>query len=143
MLTAALVQKLQLPLLMLHSIWQRVPRCIREPVENFIKNQILARIPVFGQFSTDPELWPRVQQTALGILRRIVVDGDLAGAAWAFFQAVLRIFNVPAQLVVQILAKAAVAVGAISSIRWFFWATCYAPWGPDSPDFSATSAATC
>lgn len=104
---------LQLPLLVLNSIWQRVPRCIREPVENFIKNQILARIPVFGQFFTDPELWPRVQQTALGILRRIFVDGDLAGAAWAFFQAVLRIFNVPAQLVVQILAKAAGAVGAI------------------------------
>lgn len=104
---------LQLPLLVLNSIWQRVPRCIREPVENFIKNQILARIPVFGQFFSDPELWPRVQQTALGILRRIFVDGDLAGAAWAFFQAVLRILNVPAQLVVQILAKAAGAIGAI------------------------------
>lgn len=104
---------LQLPLLVLNSIWQRVPRCIREPVENFIKNQILARIPVFGQFFSDPELWPRVQQTALGILRRIFVDGDLAAAAWAFFQAVLRIFNVPAQLVVQILAKAAGAIGAI------------------------------
>jgi phage-related protein len=104
---------LQLPLLVLNSIWQRVPRCIREPVENFIKNQILARIPVFGQFFSDPELWPRVQQTALGILRRIFVDGDLAGAAWAFFQAVLGILGVPAQLVVQILAKAAGAIGAI------------------------------
>ncbi|MGD9948597.1 MAG: DUF4157 domain-containing protein [Desulfobulbus sp.] len=104
---------LQLPLLVLNAIWQRVPRCIREPVENFIKNQILARIPVFGQFFSDPELWPRVQQTALGILRRIFVDGDIAGAAWAFFQAVLRIFNVPAQLVVQILTKAAGAIGTI------------------------------
>ncbi|NTV97113.1 MAG: DUF4157 domain-containing protein, partial [Thiobacillus sp.] len=104
---------LQLPLLILNSIWQRVPACIREPVENFIKNQVLARIPVFGQFFSDPELWPRVQQTALGILRRIFVDGDLPGAAWAFFQAVLRIFNVPPELVVQILAKAAGAMAAI------------------------------
>ncbi|TCJ12328.1 DUF4157 domain-containing protein [Parasulfuritortus cantonensis] len=106
---------LQLPLLVLNSIWQRVPACIRDPIENFIKNQILARIPVFGQFFSDPTLWPRVQQTALGILRRIFVDGDLAGAAWAFFQAVLGILGVPAQLVVQILAKAAGAIGAILS----------------------------
>ncbi len=104
---------LQLPLLILNGIWQRVPACIRDPIENFIKNQILARIPVFGQFFSDPTLWPRVQQTALGILRRIFVDGDILGAAWAFFQAVLGILGVPAQLVVQILAKAAAALGDI------------------------------
>jgi len=104
---------LQLPLLILNGIWQRVPACIRNPIENFIKTQILARIPVFGQFFSDPELWPRVQQTALGILRRIFVDGDILGAAWAFFQAVLGILGVPAQLVVQILAKAAAALGDI------------------------------
>jgi len=104
---------LQLPLLILNSIWQRVPACIREPIENFIKNQILARIPVFGQFFSNPELWPRVQQTALDILRRIFIDGDIPGAAWAFFQAVLRIFGIPARLVVQILAKAARAIGEI------------------------------
>ncbi len=104
---------MQLPLLILSSIWRRVPACIREPVENFIKNQILARIPVFGQFFTDPELWPRVQQTALTILRRIFVDGDIAGAAWLFFQSVLRILGLPPQLVVQVLAKAARAIGDI------------------------------
>jgi phage-related protein len=104
---------LQLPLLILNSIWQRVPACIRDPVENFIRNQILARIPVFGQFFTDPELWPRVQQTALDILRRLFVDGDLPGAAWAFFQAVLRLLGLPPELVVQVLAKAARALGDI------------------------------
>lgn len=104
---------LQLPLLILNSIWQRVPECIRVPVEDFIKNQILARIPVFGQFFSDATLWPRVQATALDILRRVFVDGDLPGAAWAFFQAILSIFGVPAQLVVQILAKAAGALGDI------------------------------
>lgn len=104
---------LQLPLLVLNAIWQRVPACIREPIENFIKNQILARIPVFGQFFSDPELWPRVQETALRILRRIFVDGDLAGAAWLFFQSILRILGLPPELVVQVLAKAAAAIGDI------------------------------
>jgi hypothetical protein len=104
---------MQLPLLILGGLWQRVPACIREPIERFIQEQVLARIPVFGQFFSDPELWPRVQATALGILRRIFVDGDLAGAAWAFFQAVLRVLGLPAQLVVQVLAKAARAIGDI------------------------------
>lgn len=106
---------LQLPLLILNAIWQKVPACIREPVEKFIKEQVLSRIPVFGQFFSDPELWPRVQQTALDILRRIFVDGDLPGAAWAFFKAVLAILGIPARLVVQILAKASRAIGEILS----------------------------
>ena len=104
---------LQLPLLILNGIWQRVPACIREPIENFIQTQILARIPVFGQFFSDPELWARVRDTALGILRRIFVDGDIAGAAWQFFQSVLRILGLPPELVVQVLAKAARAIGDI------------------------------
>lgn len=104
---------LQLPILIMNSIWQRVPACIREPIENFIQTQILARIPVFGQFFSDPTLWPRVRDTALGILRRIFVDGDIAGAAWQFFQAVLRILGLPPELVVQVLAKAARAIGDI------------------------------
>ncbi len=104
---------LQLPLLILNALWQRVPACIREPIERFIQNQILARIPVFGQFFSDPELWPRVRDTALGILRRIFVDGDLPAAAWAFFQAVLRLLGLPPELVVQVLAKAAQAVADI------------------------------
>ena len=57
---------MQLPLLILGGLWQRVPACIREPIERFIQEQVLARIPVFGQFFSDPELWPRVQATALG-----------------------------------------------------------------------------
>ena len=39
--------------------------------------------------------------------------GDLAGAAWSFFQAVLRVLGLPPELVVQVLAKAAQAIGDI------------------------------
>ncbi|MBI5936920.1 MAG: DUF4157 domain-containing protein [Betaproteobacteria bacterium] len=104
---------LKLPVLILNGIWQRVPACIREPIENFIQTQILGRIPVFGQFFTDPTLWPRVRDTALGILRSLFVDGDIPKAAWQFFQSVLRILGLPPELVVQVLAKAARAVGDI------------------------------
>ncbi|HSV68970.1 MAG TPA: DUF4157 domain-containing protein, partial [Methylibium sp.] len=99
--------------LILSEVWNAIPCCIREPLKDFIVNQILARIPVFGQFFSDPTLWPRVRATALRILRQIFVDGDLAGAAWTFFRAVLRVLGLPPELVVQVLAKAAGAIGAI------------------------------
>lgn len=104
---------LQLPQLVLGAVWRLIPACIREPVQNFLVQQVLGRIPVFGQFFTDPELWPRVQQTALEILRRAFVDGDLARAAWTFFQAMLRVLGLPAELVVRVVAKAAQALGAV------------------------------
>jgi phage-related protein len=99
--------------LVLSSVWEAIPCCIREPIKNFVVNTILARIPVFGQFFTDPTLWPRVRATAMHILHQVFVDGDLAGAAWSFFQAVLRILGLPPELVVQVLAKAAQAIGDI------------------------------
>lgn len=102
-----------LPQLILSTVWEAIPCCIREPIKNFVLNQILGRIPVFGQFFTDPSLWPRVQRTAMRILRQVFVDGDLAGAAWSFFQAVLRVLGLPPELVVQVLAKAAQAIGDI------------------------------
>lgn len=104
---------MRLPQLVLSTVWNLIPCCIREPVKNFLFTQILGRIPVFGQFFSDPTLWPRVQATALRILRQAFVDGDLAGAAWSFFQAVLRLLGLPPELVVQVLAKAAQAIGDI------------------------------
>ena len=104
---------LQLPQLILSTVWQAIPCCIREPIKTFVVQQILGRIPVFGQFFTDPTLWPRVQATAMRILRRVFVDGDIPGAAWSFFQAVLGVLGLPPPLVVQVLRKAAGAVGDI------------------------------
>ena len=104
---------IQLPLLVLNSIWKKVPACIREPIENFVQTQILARIPVFGQFFSDPEWWPKLKQTAMRLLRRIFVDGDILGVAWDFFKEVLRLMGLPPELVVQVLAKALRAIGDI------------------------------
>jgi len=104
---------MRLPQLVLSGVWNLIPCCIREPVKNFLFNQILGRIPVFGQFFTDPTLWPRVQATALSILHQVFVDGDLAGAARRFFDAVLALLGLPPELVRQVMAKAAQAIGDI------------------------------
>ncbi len=103
----------QLPQLVVSSVWGLIPECIRKPVQDFLVNQILARIPVFGQLLALPDLWEKVKAKAMEILRKLFVDGDLAAAAWAFFQAALRLIGLPPELVVSLLANAAAAIGHI------------------------------
>lgn len=104
---------MQLPQLILGSIWNLIPACIRDPIKDFLVNQILRRIPVFSTLLELPDMWARVQATAMRILRQLFVDGNLAGAAWTFFSSMLRLIGLPPELVVQVLAKAASAIGDI------------------------------
>jgi hypothetical protein len=106
---------LQLPALILNTVWNLIPACIRDPIKDFLVNQILRRIPVFSTLLEIPDIWSRIEATALRILRQVFVDGNLAGAAWTFFRAILNVLGIPPQLVVGILAKAASAIGDILS----------------------------
>jgi hypothetical protein len=106
---------LQLPSLILNTVWNLIPACIRNPIKDFLVNQILRRIPVFSTLLEIPDIWSRIEATALRILRQVFVDGNLAGAAWTFFRAILNVLGIPPQLVVGILAKAASAIGDILS----------------------------
>lgn len=104
---------MQLPQLVLGRLWNAIPECIREPVKNFLLEQVLGRIPVFNQLLALPDMWARLQATALAILRQIFVDGDIARAAWTFFSAMLTVIGIPPDLVVQILVRASAAIGEI------------------------------
>ncbi len=97
------------------ALWGWIPACIRRPIQDFLLNQILRRIPLFSQLLELPDLWARIQSTALRILRQVFVDGNLAGAAWTFFRALLEFFGLPGRLVLGIVAKAARAIGDIIS----------------------------
>ena len=97
------------------AVWVIIPKCIVEPIKKFIINQILSRIPIFNQLFSLPDIWEKVKNTALNILKQIFVDGNLARAAWTFFSAILRIFNIPPELVSGILKNAATAIGDILS----------------------------
>ncbi len=106
---------MQLPMLVLSGLWNQIPECIREPIKNFLINVILRNIPVFSALLDLPDLWARVQATAFRILRQVFVDGNLAAAAWTYFSSLLRLIGIPPELVVQVLAKAATAIGNILS----------------------------
>lgn len=103
----------KLPDLVLGPAFWILPECLRKSIKEFLVEQVLKRIPIFSSLFEIPDLWARVQATALTILRRIFVDGDLAGAAWLFFSSVMRIIGLPPELVTGILARAAAAMGDI------------------------------
>lgn len=97
------------------GIWNRIPACIREPIENFIKDNILAQIPIFAQLMQIPDLWGRLTGMVTTILRQVFVDGNLLGAAWTFFSNLLSFLGIPPELVLNILNKAATAISDILS----------------------------
>ena len=102
-----------LPKLIFTAAWELIPECIREPIKNFLIEQILSRIPVFSQFAAIGQLWNRLQEAAFQILRSLFVDGDIAKAAWTYFKTLLGLIGLPIRLVTSILAKAAKAYGLI------------------------------
>ena len=71
------------------------------------------RIPFFQQFLSLGDIWAKVKDTALTILKQIFVDGNLFGALWTYFKAVLGLFGLPPQLITNIIVKAAQALGDI------------------------------
>lgn len=103
----------KLPDLLLGPVWKIIPACIKNPIKDFFLQQILARIPLFQQFQKIGDVWEKVKQVALRILRQVFVDGDLKGAAWTFFRSLLDILGIPPSLVTGIVSKAAKAIGDI------------------------------
>ena len=111
----------RLPDLVLGPLWRLIPAWIREPVKNFLLNQVLRRIPLFSQLLEIPNLVDRALAVARRVLLQVFLDGDLLGAAWTFFRAVLEFFGLPPQLVVNLLRNAARALGDIvrAPVRFF------------------------
>lgn len=95
------------------GIWHRIPACIREPLQKFLIEKILSKIPIFGQLMQLPDIWTRVSETVMTILRQVFVQGDLLGAAWTFFRSLLEILGIPPDLVLSIVNKAATAISDI------------------------------
>lgn len=99
--------------LVLGPLWRLIPRCIRDPLVDFITDQILARIPLFSQLVAIPNIWSRLVSTALSIIRSLFVDGNLARGLWRFFSAMLELIGLPPDLVLSILTKALAVAGDI------------------------------
>jgi hypothetical protein len=98
-----------LPFLLAEKVWSWVPACIRNPIVDFLVPIILRQVELFQELVRDDEAWQRTKAAVGRIVRLVFKDHDLMGAVKATFLLILRVFNVPPDLVATVVQKAAAA----------------------------------
>ncbi|MDM0001803.1 DUF4157 domain-containing protein [Variovorax sp. J22P240] len=95
-----------LPFLLAGALWKKIPACIRDPFVDWIVPLILRQIDLFKELGKDDEAWAKTKADVMNIVRKVFVTKDLKGAIRATFDLLLRVFNVPPDLLQQIKQKA-------------------------------------
>lgn len=98
-----------LPLLLGEKLWDAVPACLRDPFVDFFGKIIVGQVELFSELVKDDEAWKRTKDEVAGLIRQVFHTKDLVGAIKAGFLFVLRIFNLPPDLLAQVAAKAMAA----------------------------------
>jgi len=98
-----------LPTFLAEKIWHWTPACIRDPVVDFVVPIILRQVELFEELVRDNEAWQKTKAQVMGIVRKVFVDRDLLGAVRAAFDLVLRVFNIPPEMLSKVASKAAAA----------------------------------
>lgn len=87
-----------------------IPKCIRDPIKDFVVERILSQIPVFAQLVQLPAIWAKITPAFRAVIVSIFRDGNLFKAAWTFFRTVLDLLGVPPELVTKLIRNAAKAI---------------------------------
>ncbi len=91
--------------LLMGKLWHLIPSCIRDPFIDFLGLQILGRVPLFQAIAGTPEAWAKTKKDVQEIIKTIFVDFDFAGALKKVFVLMLRVLDVPLELLNAVLAK--------------------------------------
>ena len=86
-----------------------MPACIRDPIVDFLGPIILRQIELFQELVKDNEAWQRTKAEVGKLIQLVFKNHDLMGAVKATFYLVLRVFNLPPDLLVTVAKKAASA----------------------------------
>ena len=95
-----------LPVLLGEQVWNWVPSCIRDPIVDFLGPIILRQIEIFQELVKDNDAWKKTKAEVGKIIRLIFKDHDMMGAIKATFSLILRVFNLPPDLLVTVAKKA-------------------------------------
>ncbi|MER9247608.1 DUF4157 domain-containing protein [Mesorhizobium sp. M0590] len=98
-----------LPVLLGEAIWDRVPACVRDPIVDFLGPIILRQIEIFQELAKDNEAWQKTKEDVGKIIKLVFHDHDLMGAVKATFFLILRVFNLPPDLLLTVANKAVAA----------------------------------
>ncbi|WEJ15498.1 hypothetical protein N0Q91_18945 [Sinorhizobium sp. K101] len=98
-----------LPVLLGETIWNAVPQCIRDPIVDFLGPIILRQVELFSELVKDDDAWKKTKEEVGRLIKLVFHNKDLVGAIKAAFMFVLRIFNLPPDLLATVAAKAMAA----------------------------------
>ena len=84
-----------------------VPKCIKDPIMNWLTEVILKKIPVISEFIDLADKWPQIKAAALTVIKQVFVDGNLARGLWTYFRNLLSLLGIDPTLVTAVIAKAA------------------------------------
>jgi hypothetical protein len=84
-----------------------VPKCIKDPIMDWLTEVILKKIPVIAEFIDLKEKWPQIKAAALTVIKQVFIDGKLARGLWTFFRNLLSLIGIDPTLVTSVIAKAA------------------------------------
>jgi hypothetical protein len=104
-----------LPMLLAGWLWKKIPPCIRDPFVDWIVPLILRQIEIFRELVGTPEAWAKTKADVMNIVRLIFTTKDITGAIKATFNLILRAFNVPYELLVQVVKKAQAAWDTVTA----------------------------
>jgi len=97
----------KLPDFITGGLYSKIPKCIKDPIINWITEVILKKIPVIAEFIELKDKWDQIRSAALTVLKQVFVDGQLARALWTFFRNLMSLLGIDPTLVTTIVAKAA------------------------------------
>lgn len=98
-----------LPVLLGEAVWNAVPQCLRDPIVDFLGPIILRQIDLFSELVKDDEAWKKTKEEVGRLIKLVFHNKDLVGAIKAAFFFVLRVFNLPPELLATVGAKALAA----------------------------------
>lgn len=98
-----------LPVLLGEAVWNAVPQCLRDPIVDFLGPIILRQIDLFSELVKDDEAWKKTKEEVGRLIKLVFHNKDLVGAVKAAFFFVLRVFNLPPELLATVGAKALAA----------------------------------
>lgn len=104
---------MRLPFMLAGELWSAIPACIREPFIDFFIPLVLRQIPFFSQLAATPEIWQQTRNDIMELVEGIFINFDLMGAIRAAFRLLVRILNIPVELIVELIDKAAQAFDAV------------------------------
>jgi len=97
----------KLPDLVFGKFWNAIPQCIRDPIRDWIIENVLKQIPILSSLMEVKDSWAKVKAFAIDLLKTLFVKGDLAGAAFKVARFVLELAGVDIDLMLRVIGKAA------------------------------------